>query len=240
MERDFKGVWIPKSIWLDERLSALDKVILTEVDSLDQGERGCYASNKHIAEFCQCSETKVSKAIAKLIEYGYLYVQHFDGRKRELKSRLAENARQNNKKSKAGLHKVQESNTDNTTNNNTDNNIPQTENPSTDKPSTDNKNIDDEFEAIWKDYPRKLGKANALKAYKKARKNGVDYNTIRNGLMNYISYIQANKVDEKYIKHGSTWFNQNCWNDEYESNKGINGVELLPESERDHSLDHIF
>ena len=66
-ERDFKGVWIPKTVWLDERLNALDKVILTEIDSLDCGERGCYASNQHIADFCQCSESKVSKAISKLI-----------------------------------------------------------------------------------------------------------------------------------------------------------------------------
>jgi hypothetical protein len=41
MERDFKGVWIPKEIWLDERLNALEKIILTEIDSLDATERGC-------------------------------------------------------------------------------------------------------------------------------------------------------------------------------------------------------
>ena len=68
--RDFKGVWIPKIVWLDTRLNALDKVILTEIDSLDQGERGCYASNKHIADFCQCSERKVSESVSKLTKYG--------------------------------------------------------------------------------------------------------------------------------------------------------------------------
>ena len=76
--RDFKGVWIPREVWLDERLNALDKVILTEIDSLDNGARGCYASNRHIADFCQCSETKVSTAISKLIKLDYLYIQHFD------------------------------------------------------------------------------------------------------------------------------------------------------------------
>lgn len=110
-QRDFKGVWIPKQVWLDTRLTALDKVILTEIDSLDQGERGCFASNKHIAEFCQCSETKVSKSIATLIKYGYLYVQKFDGRQRELKSRLTNNANQPCKKDKSEKQKVQESNT---------------------------------------------------------------------------------------------------------------------------------
>lgn len=119
MERDFKGVWIPRTVWLDERLNALDKIILTEIDSLDIGERGCYASNKYIADFCQCSETKVSTAISKLIEYGYLYVQKFDGRQRELKSRLSNFERQNLKKCKADFEILKESNTFNNTNNNT-------------------------------------------------------------------------------------------------------------------------
>lgn len=117
-ERDFKGVWIPKVVWLDTRLNALDKVILTEIDSLDCGEKGCYASNKYIADFCQCSETKVSKSISLLIKLGYLYVQSFDGRQRELKSRLANLTSQPCKKDKAELQNMQESNTSNNTVNN--------------------------------------------------------------------------------------------------------------------------
>lgn len=120
-KRDFKGVWIPKEIWLDKRLNALDKVILTEIDSLDSSERGCFASNKHIANFCQCSETKVSTSISKLIEYGYLYVQKFDGRQRELKSRLSKFERQDFKNCEADSQILKESNIDNNTYNNTDN-----------------------------------------------------------------------------------------------------------------------
>lgn len=117
--RDFKGVWIPKKVWLDTRLNALDKVILMEIDSLDQGEKGCYASNEHLAEFCQCSKTKVSTAISKLIECGYLYIQNFDGRKRELKSRVSNFERQNIKKCNADIQNLKESNTVNNTVNNT-------------------------------------------------------------------------------------------------------------------------
>lgn len=118
-ERDFKGVWIPKVVWLDSRLSALDKVILTEIDSLDQGERGCYASNQHIAEFCQCSITKVSTSISQLIKLGYLQVQKYDGRQRELKSRLSKFERQTFKNNKADSQNLKESNTGNNTSTNT-------------------------------------------------------------------------------------------------------------------------
>lgn len=119
-ERQFKGVWIEKEIWLDKRLNALEKVIFTEINSLDNEENGCYASNKYLAEFCQCSETKVSTAISKLIELGYLYVKSFDGRVRILKSRIIKNERQTLKNLKADIKDFKDNNKDN---NKTNNNI---------------------------------------------------------------------------------------------------------------------
>ena len=109
--RDFKGVWIPVGVYLDERLNALDKIILMEIDSLDTGENGCYASNEYIAEFCQCKPTKVSITINKLIKLGYLEVVKFDGRKRYLRSSLSKNERQPFTKQKADFHKMKDINT---------------------------------------------------------------------------------------------------------------------------------
>lgn len=75
--------------------------------------------------------------------------------------------------------------------------------------------LEEEFEIIWKDYPRKQGKANALKSYIKARKKGTTKEDIYNGLQDYIKYLKLEKIDQQYIKHGSTWFNNNCWEDDY-------------------------
>ena len=199
-ERDFKGVWIPRTVWLDSRLNALEKVILTEIDSLDNGERGCYASNKRIADFCQCSETKVSTAISKLIKLGYIYVQKFDGRQRELKSRLSNFESQNLKECEADFKNLKQSNTNTNTVINTNKN---------------NNSKEADFETLWKMYPRKIGKPKALKAYQKAVKKGVTFETIKAGLEAYCRHIEANKTETAYIKHGSTWFNGECWNDEY-------------------------
>lgn len=69
--RDFKGVWIPKDIWLNKDLSAIDKVILAEIDSLDN-EDGCYASNKYLAEFCGVSESTITRSIRKLTKLGLI------------------------------------------------------------------------------------------------------------------------------------------------------------------------
>lgn len=109
--RDFKGVWIPKQVFLDERLNAIEKIILIEIDSLDaEDSEGCYASNEYLANFCKCSTTKVSTSISKLIKLGYLYVSKNDGRKRYLKSRLSNSESQNLKKSEPALPEMKESN----------------------------------------------------------------------------------------------------------------------------------
>lgn len=110
--RDFKGVWISKEIWLDKRLNALEKVILAEIDSLDD-EAGCYASNEYLAEFCQCSSSKVSGAISKLKQLGYIYEKSFDGRQRILKSRLTKNERQTTKIYKADCENLKDNNISN-------------------------------------------------------------------------------------------------------------------------------
>lgn len=116
-ERDFKGIWIPREIWLEERLSVLEKVILLEVDSLDNGE-GCWAGNDYLAEFCQCSERKVSEAVTKLIKLGYLKAKSFDGRRRFLGSCVAEKVRQHSRNCEAQSQKVRAININNNINNN--------------------------------------------------------------------------------------------------------------------------
>jgi len=63
--RDFKGIWIPSKIWLDEKLSPFDKVLLMEIDSLDN-ENGCWKSNKSFSEFMQCGLATVTRSIKKL------------------------------------------------------------------------------------------------------------------------------------------------------------------------------
>lgn len=81
--------------------------------------------------------------------------------------------------------------------------------------------LEEEFEIIWSEYPKKQGKANALKSYIKARKKGTTKEDVMIGLNNYLTYIKAEKVDQQYIKHGSTWFNQECWNDDYTIRRNV-------------------
>lgn len=106
-KREFKGIWFPAEVWLDERLTALEKMILMEIDSLDN-EDNCYASNEHLAKFCQCSQSKVSAAISKLKKLGYVKVKSFDGRKRILESCLTFSIGQTTKKEKSANQNLEE------------------------------------------------------------------------------------------------------------------------------------
>ena len=86
--------------------------------------------------------------------------------------------------------------------------------------------LEDEFELIWKEYPRKQGKQNALKTYIKARKKGTTYEEVVIGLENYVKYITIEKIQPQYIKQGSTWFNQACWNDDYTIRREVTTADL--------------
>ncbi len=84
------------------------------------------------------------------------------------------------------------------------------------------KQLTKEFDKLWEYYPNKKGKEEARKKYISARKDGVTYELIAQGLKNYLNYIKSENIELKYIKHGSTWFNQKCWNDDYKITSSSN------------------
>ena len=82
MQRDFKGIWIPKEIWISTDLTVMEKLILVEIDSLDN-EDGCFASNEHFSKFFSLSKNRCSEIIKSLEEKGYIeikYVYHNDSK----------------------------------------------------------------------------------------------------------------------------------------------------------------
>lgn len=75
-ERKFKGIWIPKEIWLTDELSLQEKVVLVEIDSLDDEETGCYASNKYFADFFKLTNGRISQIIKQLQQKGYIDIKY--------------------------------------------------------------------------------------------------------------------------------------------------------------------
>lgn len=203
--RDFKGIWIPSDIWLDERLNALEKAILMEIDSLDVD--GCYASNEYLADFCKCSERKITEAISKLIELGYISLKSFDGRTRILISNLAKNSILPRKNCEAASQKMKANN------NNRD-------------------NIDENKENISKDKKEKFGSYGRVKLSQTEYKKLVDdygKKYIDDLIMKLDEYVESNNNKNKYTNFNlvirkairENWFND----------KDVSGKKIVYKSE---------
>lgn len=65
--RDFKGVWIPKRLYMCKELNVNHKFVLLEIYSLSKNGE-CYASNNHFANFVGLSSSSIDKIMAKLKE----------------------------------------------------------------------------------------------------------------------------------------------------------------------------
>lgn len=67
------------------------------------------------------------------------------------------------------------------------------------------------FASIWKEYPRRLGKKAAERHFRASVKTPEDFERIKKALASYRGKLAKDKTEERYIQHGSTWFNN--WQD---------------------------
>ena len=70
-----------------------------------------------------------------------------------------------------------------------------------------------EFDAFWKDYPRKIGKEAARKAFAKALRL-TDFAKIMEGVVTLRMEVAGK--DPKFTPHAATWLNAGRWDDEVE------------------------
>lgn len=87
-ERAFRGVWIPAEIWLNRDLSLQEKVMLIEIDSLQHPQKGCFKSNKKLAEFFGLSPNRVSEVISSLKKKGWIRVDQIREGKQIVERRI--------------------------------------------------------------------------------------------------------------------------------------------------------
>lgn len=89
--------------------------------------------------------------------------------------------------------------------------------------------LDEEFETLWKMYPKREGKKKAKAAYIRARKSGTTYEDVEAGIIAYKQHIAAQGIERQFIKMGSTYFNGKCWEDVYEEHSSSSGWSISDE-----------
>jgi len=67
------------------------------------------------------------------------------------------------------------------------------------------------FERLWVKYPRRDGKKEALRHFIASVQSDSDLIEIETALKNYLKYLEQEGIDDRFVKKGSTWFNN--WKD---------------------------
>ena len=62
--------------------------------------------------------------------------------------------------------------------------------------------------------------------YIRARKAGTTFDEVLTGIQNYSNYIRLEKIEPRFVKHGSTFFHQRSWSDEYTVNRRITTADI--------------
>lgn len=213
---------IPANVRYDKSLTFSERLLYGEITALASKSGKCWASNGYFSELYDVTPQAISKWIKHLKERGYINVEVV------YKSGSKEVERRTITLTDAINNGLEVSTTDSEVS--TTDLYPYQqrikENNTSGEQSKPNKHInipsnkfDDEFEFLWRKYPRKQGKKEALNKYRLARRKGVSFDTINDGLDRYIAYLEAEGTDTQYIKHGSAWFCQESWEDEYRSAK---------------------
>ena len=90
--------------------------------------------------------------------------------------------------------------------------------------------LTEDFEKLWNLYPNKQGKKKALAAYKKAIKAGATNKQIKDGIVAYKKYLKREEWQKP--AHGSTWFHNERWNDDYSTAANTSEKEELSFEEK--------
>ena len=83
------------------------------------------------------------------------------------------------------------------------------------------------FQSVWDEYPKKLGKNKVTKAAMEQLEEAGEA-TVMDAVRNYSEKIKRDRTDEKYIMHGSTFFN-GAWRDYVVEDKP---EEQMPQQQR--------
>lgn len=208
---------IPANVRYDNRLSDSEKMLYGEITALSNKTGECWASNKYFAELYDKSVVTISRRISRLESFGYI------------KKRLV--YRENSKEIEKRVLTILNTpiiNSDSTPIIKNDNTpiIKNDKDNITRINTTSNNNTlasqKSDFEKLWALYPNKKNKSGAFKAYKRAIKEGTTNKQIQDGIIAYKKEIADKHIKPEYIRHGSTWFNQYGWEDEYEIQNIVN------------------
>ncbi len=86
--KETTGIWISEITFGVKDLSWSEKILLEKMNSLDNSEKGCYASNQFLADFLGNSANSMGNMLSSLVKRGFLIRLYCDGHNRGYRSPL--------------------------------------------------------------------------------------------------------------------------------------------------------
>jgi len=212
---------IPANVRYNNSIQQGAKLLYGEITALSNKTGCCWAGDQYFMGLYKVSQATIQRWLTSLEKNGYIdrTVKYKDGSKEIEKRYIRINAYPILKNENTYTQKCEYPILKNEQENNTSiNNIN----------TRANSTLESDFEKLWKLYPKKIGKKAALAAYKRAmkrKKNPTTNKQIQDGIIAYKRIIANSGTDRQFIKDGSTFFNQEAWNDY---------LEVIREEQDDH------
>lgn len=203
--RAFKGIWIPKVITEDARLTAMHKMLLAEVDSLDHGE-GCFATNEYLASRIGTTKGNVAQMFVYLRSLGLIIDRGVRAGRIPLRS-----VRFSSSGQPLSQDSTVESGLNTALSQDSRQPLARTQPERIEEKSDEKTHSLKEWLDIYEAYPKKVGRPAALKAIASACQRISPAEL----LSRTVAYAKAvSGKDPRYIPHPSTWFNQDRFLDD--------------------------
>ena len=217
LKRGFKGVWIPREIWLASDLNITEKAFLAEIDSLSTTKYGCFASNKHFAKFSGLSASRCSTIINDLERKGYVRINlvRKNGSK-EIEKRYIKLNYLSSSYSEEGISEVKHPYFGNDEDSNTKDINTSNKDIVDSKESTKVNEYDKVpyFNEFWDKYPRKDKKKGALAPFKRQVQDRETLNLILKDIEFRLNNNLWNLEEKNFIPQASSYLNGERWLDE--------------------------
>ncbi|EPD09379.1 DnaD and phage-associated domain protein [Lacticaseibacillus paracasei subsp. paracasei Lpp70] len=212
---------IPAGVRYDKQLPQGAKLLYSEITALSNKNGYCWASNDYFAKLYSVSNRTIKSWLKCLEDNSYIrrVVKYKNGSK-EIEQRFISIAPRSENLTPSAIKSTHPSEENCPTSGRklhhpSEENCPDN-NTSINKNIRASSTLESDFEKLWKLYPKKIGKKPALAAYKRAmsrKKNPATNRQIQDGIVAYRQLINSKGTEKRFVKDGSTFFNQEAWND---------------------------
>ena len=197
---------LPPDVRYDKQLPQGAKLLYSEITALSNKNGYCWASNDYFAKLYSVSNSTIQSWLKSLEDKSYIsrVIKYKSGSKEVEQRFISLNPQPENYTTPP--RKLGDPHPENWQENNT----------SINKNIRASSTLESDFEKLWKLYPKKIGKKPALAAYKRVmsrKKNPATNRQIQDGIVAYRQLINSKGTEKRFVKDGSTFFNQEAWND---------------------------